>query len=96
MLARLMYGLMASVALIHLHLFVFSTVPVHIVVLGLGLQAVYLGLIQQMPNIRLLAPLSLTAIGIFRLFVFKTLKPRSYLMLNQLAFTSKNYAGLFI
>mmetsp|Transcript_47241 Transcript_47241/g.98891 ORF Transcript_47241/g.98891 Transcript_47241/m.98891 type:complete len:209 (-) Transcript_47241:131-757(-) len=62
MLARLLYGLMASVALIHLHLFVFAIVPVHLVVLGLGLQAVYIGLIQKMPKIKLLSPLPLVAI----------------------------------
>eukprot|EP00291_Cryptomonas_curvata_P019701 CAMPEP_0172177980 /NCGR_PEP_ID=MMETSP1050-20130122/15762_1 /TAXON_ID=233186 /ORGANISM="Cryptomonas curvata, Strain CCAP979/52" /LENGTH=224 /DNA_ID=CAMNT_0012850609 /DNA_START=162 /DNA_END=834 /DNA_ORIENTATION=+ len=53
---------MASVALIHLHLFVFAIVPVHLVVLGLGLQAVYIGLIQKMPKIKLLSPLPLVAI----------------------------------
>ena len=95
-LSRLMFGLMASVALIHVYLLVFAIVPYHLVALGLGLQVVYLGLIRQMSNIKLLTPLSLTAIGILRLVCHSSCSVSVVLieMLMQLAFTSKNYAGL--
>jgi hypothetical protein len=95
--AKMIYGVIASVAMIHLHLLVFAIVPVHLVILGLGLQIVYVGLIRQMPNIKLLAPLSLTAIGTFHHFCFVFFKfQRCELMFLQLACTHKSYAGSFI
>ncbi len=63
---RVIYGLVSSVAMIHIQLLFSAVVPVHLVVLGLCLQAMYLVMIRQMPKIQLLSPISLTAIGNLR------------------------------
>ncbi len=64
--ARVIYGLVSSVAMVHIQLLFFAVVPAHLVVLGLCLQVVYLVMIRQMSKIQLMSPLSIIAIGNLR------------------------------
>ena len=55
--------MIAMVSITHIHLLVFGIVPIHLVVLGLGLQIAYYRLIQTMKKFDFNSPMCLIAIS---------------------------------